>query len=548
MAGPVASDLVSVNPVFIGSWLDALRPVRSVLNRHLLKIFQDSARAETERSLATNILTDYAADDAAVLTDALMTAAPKAYSTLFPVVQKLENQTAPVLKAAIGGKMSAIAVDGLTPAQVKNVYKERQARAAIALFRMGLTSELLASLIHGQDQVLLHGQDQVLRNLIVNWLEPLGADPSRVATLFQSINPLSQPPKAAPPETVSAFLFHPETSQRRALILSLGTFGKTAWPAAELETLTSKLLELYRTDPDAGIHSAAAWTLKQFGKGQTLKEIDGELARQKPRLGHRWFVNGQAQTFTRVEAVPGQVNQQFGREMGTIDKPFAIGTLEVSTAEFDRFINARKEPKYSKIVPMEMPIPNVLSVENGIMVQGPANVPPRDRASEPVFADFYSIVAYCNWLNAQEGIPEDQWCYQPNSEGVYAEGMTMVADVSTKTGYRLPNIADWTYALQGISFDVPLIELSDEYYESKGRKGLLPCGSFFPNDLGMSDLFGNQEEVMINTVNDQEPNLHDTIELKASLLRVPGPIAAIGFPLATGTLYRGGFRLARTCP
>ena len=27
---------------------------------------------------------------------------------------------------------------------------------------------------------------------------------------------------------------------------------------------------------------------------------------------------------------------------------------------------------------------------------------------------WYEAAAYCNWLSEQEGIPKDQWCYEPN--------------------------------------------------------------------------------------------------------------------------------------
>ena len=42
---------------------------------------------------------------------------------------------------------------------------------------------------------------------------------------------------------------------------------------------------------------------------------------------------------------------------------------------------------------------------------------------------WYDAAAYCNWLSEQEGLPKDQWCYVPNEEGQYAEGMKIPADV-----------------------------------------------------------------------------------------------------------------------
>ena len=84
VGGKVAQALVSVNPVFLGPWLDALRPVRGKLTAPLATIFQDKARPETEHTLATNILADYASDDPDLLAELLMVSDPKAYLTPLP--------------------------------------------------------------------------------------------------------------------------------------------------------------------------------------------------------------------------------------------------------------------------------------------------------------------------------------------------------------------------------------------------------------------------------------------------------------------------------
>src|SRR5271166_2224903 len=100
---------------------------------------------------------------------------------------------------------------------------------------------------------------------------------------------------------MDAILFHPETSQRRALILALGTYGMEGLSPGEREPLTGKLLVLYRDDPDSGIHGAAEWTLRQWKQPEKLKQLDAQLMKVKDRGDRRWFMNSQGQTFAVIE-------------------------------------------------------------------------------------------------------------------------------------------------------------------------------------------------------------------------------------------------------
>ena len=134
--------------------------------------------------------------------------------------------------------------------EIKDQFAKRQARAAIALLRMGKTEEVLP--------LLRHSSDPRLRSFIVNWLSPLGADPTRSppterwTPLGAGLRPRPAdrrspcrggrrpgetfgPGRAGsgdprhcaegPTSAMDAILFDPETSQRRALILALGTYG-----------------------------------------------------------------------------------------------------------------------------------------------------------------------------------------------------------------------------------------------------------------------------------------------------------------------------------
>ena len=79
---------------------------------------------------------------------------------------------------------------------------------------------------------------------------------------------------------------------------------------------------------------------------------------------------------------PGQVSIGEERKSARIDHSYAIAATEVTVEEFLRF---RKDHK------SEFPARN-----------GPVDT-----------VSWHDAAAYCNWLSKEEGMAEDQWCYEP---------------------------------------------------------------------------------------------------------------------------------------
>ena len=221
--------------------------------------------------------------------------------------------------------------------EFKDQVAERQARAAVALVRMGKAEEIWP--------LLRHSADPRLRSFIVNWLSPLGADPHAIVAALSGtgILPVESSRhglEARATSGMDAILFHPETSLRRALILALGTYGTDGLSPGEREPLSRELLDLYRNDPDSGIHGAVEWTLRQWKQQEGLMRRDAELMKVKDRGDRRWFVNSQGQTFAVIE---GPVEFRMGspatepKRNETMEKPrrlviprrFAIAAKEV---------------------------------------------------------------------------------------------------------------------------------------------------------------------------------------------------------------------------
>jgi serine/threonine protein kinase/formylglycine-generating enzyme required for sulfatase activity/tetratricopeptide (TPR) repeat protein len=80
---PVALDLVGVPAVHLAAWKDSLRPVDSKLVPPLETIFRDRQRREKERSLATEILVDYLADEPEGLARLLLNADDTQFAAVY---------------------------------------------------------------------------------------------------------------------------------------------------------------------------------------------------------------------------------------------------------------------------------------------------------------------------------------------------------------------------------------------------------------------------------------------------------------------------------
>jgi formylglycine-generating enzyme required for sulfatase activity len=289
---------------------------------------------------------------------------------------------------------------------------------------------------------------------------------------------------------MDAILFHPETSQRRALILALGTYGMEGLSPGEREPLIAKLLDLYRNDPDAGIHGATEWTLRQWGQQDKVKELDTQLMKVKDWGERRWFINGQGQCYAVID---GPVEFRMGspptepkRNVTTetprrlvIPRQFAIAAKEVSVEQWQRFERTQ--------------------AQHGLPPSFVKQWSP-DSDGPMIGFNWYSAANYCNWLSEQEGLPKDQWCYLPNEAGAYAEGMSIPADVLQRSGYRLPTEAEWEYACRSGTVTSYYFGQSSgllekyAWYQANSQEHAWSCGSLLPNELGLFDMLGNECE------------------------------------------------------
>jgi formylglycine-generating enzyme required for sulfatase activity len=349
---------------------------------------------------------------------------------------------------------------------------------------------------------------------------------------------------------MDSILFQPETSVRRALILALGTYGSDTFSPGDRQPLIPELVDLYRNDPDAGVHGAAEWVLRRWKQDETLESADAELSQLKDPEQRRWFVNGRRQTFVKiagpVEFRMGSLENELDRfsneapDRRIISHRFAIAIKEVTVEQYQEFVKAKPGVDHAQ------------SDRYSPDPKGPVNQ-----------VNWYQAAAYCNWLSENEGLPKEQWCYLPNEQKKYDKGMKIPADFLQRHGYRLPSEVEWEYASRAgaltsrhYGFSVDLLEHYARY-DANSQRHAWPCGSLMPSDLGLFDTLGNVYEWC------QEPSdqpgraaspMSDIIDDAPRLVRggaflYPPPYIRSAFrawfaPSHLGS--DGGFRLART--
>jgi serine/threonine protein kinase/formylglycine-generating enzyme required for sulfatase activity len=460
----LVEELVSENPIFLGVWIENLRPIQDRLVTPLVGIFRERRpERSAERMMATRILAVYAASEPELLGDLLLDADEKQWHVLYPILLAHKERGIELLQAEIAKRIPADA-----PEKVKEALSRRQANAGVALLRMDRPENVWP--------LFQWSPDPRLRTYLIHRARPLGVRPEVIAQRLHEES---------------------DVSMRRALTLALGHYALDEIAYDQRGTLTRKLREMYLAESDPGLHAAAEWTLRRWNQEKWLQATQDKLSKNLWQREWRlsliraalngkpiknppgWYVNGQGQTLVVIpgpaEFMIGSPPTEVGREPGEtlhaqrIAGPFAIADKPVTVEQFLRF---RKDYDYQ-----------------------PQYAPSKDC---PVhMTSWYLAAAYCNWLSQQEGIPEEEWCYLPNAEGKYAEGMKLAPNYLQRGGYRLPTEAEWEYACRAHTVTSRYFGESEELINEYGWSLLnsaskqWPVGLKLPNDWGLFDMYGN---------------------------------------------------------
>jgi formylglycine-generating enzyme required for sulfatase activity len=452
--------LVNRDPSEYASLVETLRPIREPLLAPLAAVFRERTRSDSESSMATNILADYFADQPPALADLLQDADAKQFGVLFGRIEPSSDQVLGNFQRTV-----ATSIDSQESQEKKEHLAKRQGNAAAALLMLNQAENAWPLLKHGPDPrvraYLIH-RFHLLRCAAESILGRLGTEV--------------------------------DVSIRRALLLSLGRLGPEQLPLTEKERLVPGFLEVFQNDPDPGIHGAVDWLLRKWRQNDKLSAIESGLATGKIEGKRGWFVNNQGHTMVvvdgPVEFWMGSPPTESDREGGASGKmelyhrerighSYALASKEVTVAQ------ARQCPHFLKHFSNDQYSPTVDCPVNNVT--------------------WYQAAAYCNWLSEKENIPKDQWCYEPNRGGEYAEGMKVAPHSMQLTGYRQPTEAEWEYACRAGASTSRYYGETEEllreyawYVRNSHERSMVPVGSLLPNDLGLFDMLGNALEWCLN--------------------------------------------------
>ena len=183
--------------------------------------------------------------------------------------------------------------------------------------------------------LLKHSPDPTLRTQVIHGVGPIATDPQ-----------FSWRPSTAR-----------KTSPSAAMVLMAGELAGDPEdrPAARAglqrtplaQPLLEKLLDLYRNDPDPGLHAAAEWTLRRSLQAAEIDRIDRQVAQKGIHGDFGWYVNTHGHTMMVIPGPaqflmgsPGDGSQRTEqrRHSRRIRGSFSIAAKETTAEQFRAFL------------------------------------------------------------------------------------------------------------------------------------------------------------------------------------------------------------------
>jgi serine/threonine protein kinase/formylglycine-generating enzyme required for sulfatase activity len=496
VAPKVTEALLAENTLDFDDWVELLRPMARVLTPQLRNRFLHAAASSAERTTAARALARYA--DADLLSELLLQADASQFPTLLSGASRQRDDVVKAIHTALQAELDDSTNDG----RLRRAVRARN--AAVAFLRLGRVDDAQA--------LLTVSKDPTGRTMFMLEMRDFGVTP---ALLLKTL-----------PQWQDA-------ASRQALLLAIAPYiDEDLSPETERAIVSAAVDVLHNSSAQAE-RSAAELLLRRLDRGDTIEELNrtlGQRALEANSLSARdWWVTTQGQTMRVVRGAVtfdmGSPENEWGRggdetlAPKTIPYAFAVSIHEVTLQQMQRYQ------------------PDVDFAED---VAGDALCPATK-------VSFDAAVQYCRWLSEQEGIPEDQMCYNAGPTPGVSDAY-LPDELLLRTGYRLLTEDEWEYVSRAGSTTSWLCGSSEEHlpafawYSVNAGERLHQVGSLLPNSFGLFDVAGNVGEWCHSGAADRRFRLRGgCYNDQARLLRS----AQRNVQSQTGYSYTG-FRIART--
>jgi serine/threonine protein kinase len=436
---PQVVDALLAEDWFLGpGWVDLLRPAGRALIPSLSALAHSADDRGDRRARATRIFIEYAAAEPEWLADLVGDADVRQFSELLPRLALASNRDRAIIRLRAA---AACAPDIATIDDSKrgphDMAARRRARSAAALLRLGAPETVWG--------LLGSAGDSRMQAETIHALAEFNAEPDPlVARLGDETDPVA----------------------RRGLLVAIGDLASRLPEALRQGEFIPRLVEVYRDEPDPGIHGAARRLLFALGQARSVEQVDRSLVGPGVVAGRRWFID-QGHTMVVIDPRSADPRKLIDRP---IDRVYAIADAEVTLEQYRQF-----RPNHSQW-------PHVSTSPD----------------CPAVNLTWYDAAAYCRWLDDRDHVPEEECCYPPISE--IKEGMHVRLGYLQRTGHRLPTSAEWEYACRAGSRTVRPFGNRDallgEYawYSDNSARQTHPVRRLKPNGFGLFDMLGNALE------------------------------------------------------
>lgn len=478
---------MQTNPEFHPIARRCLTAIRAQLKPHVLAVYRDRTAPPLHLGAAAILVRDYYPDDEETLLSLLMTANAEQFLTLYPLVGETSKFDGRLLAKL---EETPTAETG-TPARVQ--LGAERATAAITMLRRGHHQDVLPILRVSDDpESLTQFVDRCLDREVA------------FDDLVKCWRLLPGPEQRL---DMSAAERRAIDAQHYGLLLAMGEYPRPSASQSSHAEIVEDILQLFENDPSSGVHAAAGWLLREWGRD------DPQLLQQAKQLEERVVPpSDEREWFTIALDLPSDSNSDAApRHSYQTYVVFAAGEYEFGSPddELRQGDEVRHRQQVDRFAILEREITREEYEASGHKI-GQIERFSATSAHVSLAFNWFDAVRYCRWLNEQTGFAEQQPYAAPESldadkfpsdprDDLGPAPKSWPLDL-TKQGFRLPTEHEWEVMCRAgtrtaFSFggDYELLGRYGWFQDNSGKVGHRPR-ELRPNLRGVFDTHGNGYE------------------------------------------------------